>query len=496
MMLQKASLARRMYVPTIALFITFMAVLLGIQHVSYVRGFETTLGKIEDSSLEVEREASKGMTQGIWAATDRWLQTGENTQFVDFANRQREQSDIGAIAFVGLSKTAELASPADRVGTALAEGVWDEATKAPDLILKEDPKAINLYQPLHVTADMRRLRPDMEVGTLYGLLHLEFPKDRLNEMLADARSVFEGRVRQSLTLTCGMGVAALVVMAISLFPLVVRPLVRSLRGVIGSLANGSNELVEISRQIGGSSQRLATSASEQASSLEETSSAMEQMSAMTRTNAENAREADTLSTQAQQNAAAGDQTMARLTRAMTSINESSAQIAKIIKVIEEIAFQTNLLALNAAVEAARAGEHGKGFAVVADEVRNLASRAAEAARNTRALVEDSVVRAQDGVEAVHEAGTAFGAIVTSAQRVSELVGEIARASEQQAQGVDQVNSAVTQMTQMTQESASEASHSSSVAEQLGAQAESVKGMVGALVGIVEGAGRAREDGGS
>jgi len=492
-MLKEASLARRMYVPTIGLFVVSMAVLLGIQHTLYVRGFEDTLGRIEGSSLDVQRESSKGMAQGIWAATDRWLQTGEHTQFVDFAHRQREQSSIGVIAFVGLSGTAELASPVQHVGTPLAEGVWDQAAETSDLILREDAKAINLYQPLHVTPDMRRLRPDMEVGTLYGLLHLEFPKDELNKMLADARSVFEGRVRQSLTLTCATGVAALVVMAVSLFPLVVLPLVRSLQGVIGNLGEGSKELVEISRQIGGASQRLATSASEQASSLEETSSAMEQMSAMTRTNAANAREADTLSAQAQENAAAGDQTMVRLTQAMTSINESSAQIAKIIKVIEEIAFQTNLLALNAAVEAARAGEHGKGFAVVADEVRNLASRAAEAARNTRTLVEDSVGRARDGVEAVREAGVAFGAIVASTQRVSELVGEIARASEQQAQGVDQVNSAVSQMSQMTQESASEASHSSSVAEQLGLQAESVKDMVGALVGIVKGAGAAREE---
>jgi methyl-accepting chemotaxis protein len=276
--------------------------------------------------------------------------------------------------------------------------------------------------------------------------------------------------------------------------LVVRPLVRSLTGVIGNLTARSDTLVGISEQITNSSQRLADSASEQASSLEETSSAMEQMAAMTRANAEHAQQASSLASKAQQAAAGGDQTMLRLNQAMTAINESAGRISKIIKVIEEIAFQTNLLALNAAVEAARAGEQGRGFAVVATEVRNLAQRAAEAARETTGLIEDAVGRSQEGAQVATEAGQSLGAIVTDVTRVSELIGGIAKASEEQAEGVEQVNSAITQMNKATQENAAEAGESSSVAEQLGDQAQTVKGMVDELVKIVSGASGCRQRG--
>jgi methyl-accepting chemotaxis protein len=217
---------------------------------------------------------------------------------------------------------------------------------------------------------------------------------------------------------------------------------------------------------------LAEGASEQASSLEETSSALEEMAAMTRTNAANSKEANDLAAQAHKAAGEGESTM-------TAINESSGQISKIIKVIEEIAFQTNLLALNAAVEAARAGEHGKGFAVVADEVRNLAQRAAGAAKEITSLIENSTDKSREGV-------TAIKTIVEGVAKVAELLNGIARASDEQAQGVDQVNTAVSQMDKVTQQNASGAEESASAAEELSAQAETTKAMVDQLVVLVEG----------
>jgi methyl-accepting chemotaxis protein len=281
------------------------------------------------------------------------------------------------------------------------------------------------------------------------------------------------------------GVAG-VVAAMVLGMLITRGINRNLTRIATQLGEGADQVNDAAAQVAAASQQLAEGASEQASSLEETSSALEQMAAMTRTNAENSRQANELAQQARQAASQGDQCMTQLNEAMAGINESSDKISKIIKVIEEIAFQTNLLALNAAVEAARAGEHGKGFAVVAEEVRNLAQRCAAAAKDTTGLIEDAVHRAERGTQVAGEAGKALSAIVQQATKVSELINGIARASQEQAQGVEQVNTAVAQMDKVTQQNAAGAEESASAAEELSAQAQMVKGMVAELVAMVRG----------
>ena len=309
--------------------------------------------------------------------------------------------------------------------------------------------------------------------------------EKCRRLETDQNTLAAAVMNRSVTTMLAVAIAGVILGAV-LAVTIVRAITKPINRIIRGLTEGASQVTDAAGQVSTASQSLAAGASEQASSLEETSSALEQMAAMTRTSAENAKQATQLSDQTRQAAEIGDKTTQRLNAAMGSINDSASQISKIIKVIEEIAFQTNLLALNAAVEAARAGEHGKGFAVVAEEVRNLAMRAAEAARETTGLIEDSVSRAKEGTQVAGEVAKALSGIVGDANKVSELINGIARASQEQAQGVDQVNVAVSQMDKVTQQNAATAEESASAAEQLAAQAQTVNAMVSELEVLVHG----------
>jgi methyl-accepting chemotaxis protein/methyl-accepting chemotaxis protein-1 (serine sensor receptor) len=252
---------------------------------------------------------------------------------------------------------------------------------------------------------------------------------------------------------------------------VVRTINRRLRKRAYEMRDGAQQVVSAATQVASSAQSLSKGASEQAASLEETSASMEEMASMTRQNAENTQQAASLMAEVDTRVKDSNRALGNMVLSMTSIQDSSAKVARIIKTIDEIAFQTNILALNAAVEAARAGEAGMGFAVVADEVRNLAQRSAQAAKDTAALIEESSANAAQGTATVGHVAEAITAITASVSRVKGLVDEVSVASRQQAQGIDQVTQALAQMEKVTQVTAATAEESAAASEELNAQAE-------------------------
>jgi methyl-accepting chemotaxis protein len=251
----------------------------------------------------------------------------------------------------------------------------------------------------------------------------------------------------------------------------------ALNDILGQISLAVNQVTSGARQVSDSAQSLSQGATEQASNLEEITSSMTEIASQTTANAQNASRANQMAISARTAAEAGDTQMRQLLFAMTEINESSGQISKIIKVIDDIAFQTNLLALNAAVEAARAGVHGKGFAVVAEEVRNLAQRSAKAAKETTELIEGSVKKVEHGTAVAQQTANALDEIVGGITQVTDLVSDIASASNEQALGIKQTNEALDQIDQVTQSNTANAEESAAAAEQLSSQAKQLKQML-------------------
>jgi methyl-accepting chemotaxis protein len=296
---------------------------------------------------------------------------------------------------------------------------------------------------------------------------------------ADAAS----NLSRSLTILL-IGLGGTIVIGIAAAFIITKSITGPVSRIVQTLLAGAEQTTAASQQVSSASQSLAQGASEQAASLEETSSSLEEMSSMTTRNAETARQAAGQSTEAREAAERGNDSMAKMSKAIGDIQSSAAETAKIIKVIDEIAFQTNLLALNAAVEAARAGEAGKGFAVVAEEVRNLAMRSAEAAKNTSSLIEQSNTVARTGVTIAEQVANELQQITALGQTVNSLVSEIATASTEQASGIDQINKAVGQMDKVTQSNAAAAEESAAASEELSGQAMSLKEVVGELSTLV------------
>ena len=300
------------------------------------------------------------------------------------------------------------------------------------------------------------------------------------EILADANRIAWINVTMVL-----VGFLATVLVLYLVVRSVVRPLVRAAEGIDAGADHVASAAVEVSS----SSQQLAEGASDQAASIEQTSAALEEMSSMTQRNALHSGQANELMKQTRQVVLKANESMVRLTASMAQISSAGEETSKIVKTIDEIAFQTNLLALNAAVEAARAGEAGAGFAVVAEEVRNLAMRAAEAARNTSGLIECTVQNVKEGTEMVERTNADFSNVEVMTDKVAGLISEISAASGEQAHGIEQINKSVNHMDKVVQINSSSSEETAAASEELTAQARVMKDFAAGLITIITGNGK-------
>ncbi len=291
----------------------------------------------------------------------------------------------------------------------------------------------------------------------------------LNEAIRFAHSIADGDLSQTPQIRANDETGQLMHAMIAMN--------ENLAGIVARVRLGTETIEVASREIASGNADLSNRTESQASSLEETASSMEELTSTVKQNAENARQANQLVVSTAEIAGKGGAVVEQVVGTMASIKDSSRKIADIIGVIDGIAFQTNILALNAAVEAARAGEQGRGFAVVASEVRSLAQRSAGAAKEIKALIEDSVGKVETGGKLVDEAGRTMDEIVTSVKRVTDIMSEIAAASHEQSAGIEQVNQAVGQMDEMTQQNAA-------LVEQAAAAAESLREQAGKLAEAV------------
>jgi methyl-accepting chemotaxis protein len=383
------------------------------------------------------------------------------------------------------------------------------AAAAGDALFQENSakfqRALAEIRPLVVTDRAKELMADMETRlaawlTAYGDLHRLTDggdADGASRLLTDritAHYVAIGRDAQELVKTCndlmkedkstaaddlattrwfmslliaGGSVAGAFAMWM------MRSTTRELRRIATEMLEGSRQVSSAAGQVASASQSLAQGTSEQAATLEETSSSATEITAITRKNAENTRSVAGLTQEAGQLVGGANHNLEEMIHSMKEINTSSEKISKVIRVIDEIAFQTNILALNAAVEAARAGEAGMGFAVVADEVRNLAHRSAQAAKDTAALIEESIGKSNEGSRKLDLVAKSIQQITSSSNQVKTLIDEVDVGSQEQSRGIEQISMAVGQMEKVTQRNAANAEESAAASEELAGQARSL-----------------------
>lgn len=447
-------------------------------HLKWASEIRDTL-LLKKSTLNVQMDSTK-------CALGKWLDSEEAKKAYDGGDAKYKRAwDEMVLTHTELHNSAAEIQKALNTSSESAVVVFQDRT-IPVLerelglleVLREDAKS-----ELEGMEEANQIYATVTVPTLQTIQELfdEIIDETKNNIMTDEAMLKEAHgTKKNVTII--ILVSAIIGIMLAFF--IARGLTTTLKTASFQLDEAAHQVVSASAQVSAGSQSLAEGTSEQAASIEETSASLEEMSTMIRKNADNATQANNLMRMSNDSVTQADNSMQGLADSMAEIARASEETSKIIKTIDEIAFQTNLLALNAAVEAARAGEAGAGFAVVADEVRSLAMRAADAAKNTAALIESTVVKVKNGVALGIDTKNNFSNVLDSIKKVSELVNEIAAASGEQSQGVEQISRAVAEMEKIVQQNAANAEESASASEEMNAQAEQMKYVVKDLMALV------------
>ncbi|MCD4754437.1 MAG: HAMP domain-containing protein [Deltaproteobacteria bacterium] len=452
-------------------------------------GVTGVISNLAESDIKLlrqrEQESAENIFRSVQQSVAGSLERGEMEKFTKLLEAQKEVKGLLEFSLYDRNGIVSHSSDASFLEKRLPDDIKGRLTAEPRMLRQATESEIEIFQPQMITGDCVRCHVEWKTGEIGGVTHFRFSTESLakaetqsQETIADIKKT---SLRNSLLTLLGIVVVLVVAMFLLVRKFVGRPLgefVRLLRlyekdegdltrqipietkDEIGELARLFNSFIRNLNKVISGVQKTAvvvgSGASQQASTVEETSASLEEIASTTKHNAENAVEADNLMKGVHLVVGQANDSIAEMTTSMEEISKASEETSKIIKTIDEIAFQTNLLALNAAVEAARAGEAGAGFSVVAEEVRNLALRSADAARNTQDMIQNTVKKVEKGAELANGTSKAFSELAERSKNVTKLVEDIARLSQEQAQGIEQMTKALAEMDKTTQQNAGQA----------------------------------------
>ncbi|HOW71276.1 MAG TPA: methyl-accepting chemotaxis protein [Phycisphaerae bacterium] len=498
----------------LAVFVLSTFTLMVIQHVLYSRNVDRTLAAIEKSVEDMKHRDGKDVLLEVKNAVEGSLQRGEYKLFTMFAEQQKQLTEIRAFSFFNKEGKTELSSDPQRVGQALGAALFEQAKKTSEAILVDSDAAFSYYQPLKIDNDMRRLHPEWKVGDVYGVLHLEFSKDGVKKMQADARSLFASGSRKVATVVVGVSLVAAALVVISAL-VVSRRIARPVRNAVSVLQemsqgdftkrveiSGNDEIADLGRALDTTSDTLrrtvegirdhaqtlaksssaltavadtlasgaeettaqsttvAAAAEEMSANMSTIAGSSEQMSANVKTVAAAVEEMTASIAEVARNAEQAANIAENAAKLASTSNQNISQlgsaadeIGKVIGVIQDIAEQTNLLALNATIEAARAGDAGKGFAVVATEVKELAKQTAEATEDIRRRIEAIQSSTGGAVQSIGEITQVIHKVNEVSRTIASAVEEQSITTKEIAQNVAQTANASTTVSEGVNQSA-------------------------------------------